>query len=264
MSNFQPFANIRLKHPYFGNSLSTVLSIVPSKKTAEFMKQVELVLKPDASGAQLFHSDNTEGLAAGLSMTDKLIFFVVANSPLFWQVTELPMTGPSHKPLRFIIDEESIISDSVVMTHSTEVDPQAVTAAEAKPDNLVGTIEIDFEIEGELVKENYEIRFATRKVYWRYYFMSVDAINFSFCQVESTRREVLFSTPVSKKLENGGKAYESMSLSPILLSPRFDFSNYLIGDVLGLSSKLKLPTPDPNMLNREEDGRFVISMYVYV
>lgn len=267
-TTYTPFIKIELSHGYFGNAKIDMISIVPTKSTAEFMNQAELLHRPDAEGIQLFHSENSASLVATLPDTDKLTFFLQQTDPLFSIVTDLTIPRQGQGLLWFVNEDPKDDSENILLEHQLKEASQdtesATTLGEALPANLIGIIEIDFDPTGGLAVRNFGIRFEARSAYWRYQIMSGGDINLGLCQVKSTQKDVRFSDLRTKKLDNGSVAYESRSISPIPMSQRFSFSNRLAGEGLGIDQSISLPNADPAMVTMDEEDNFSVSLYVYL
>lgn len=263
MATYTPFIKIELSHGYFGNAKIDMVSIAPTKSTAEFMKQAEILQKPDAEGIQLFHSENTAGLVASLPDINKLTFFLLEDNPLFSVVTDLLVPQHDEGPLRFANEDAEDPSENILLVHTLE-QASTETDAEPLPANLVGLIEIDFDPTGGLAAKNFGILFEARSTHWHYQLMSGGDVNLPLCQVKSTRKDIRFSPLKMKKLDNGSVAFESRTTAPILMSQRLNFSNNLVGEGLGIDQKISLPNADASMVTMDEEGNFSVSLFVYL
>lgn len=267
MVTYTPFIKIELSHGYFGNARIDMISILPTKSTADFMKQANLLHRPDAEGIQLFHSENSASLIASLPDTDKLTFFLLEESPLFSVVTDLSIPKDNQGLLWFVNEDPEDLSENILLEHRLK----EITNSESNetptatlPQNLVGIIEIDFDPTGGLAKRNFGIRFEARSAIWRYQIMGGENINLGLCQVKSTQKSIHFSELRTKKLDNGSVAFESASISPIPMSQRFGFSNRLVGEGLGIDQSISLPNADPAMVTMDDEGNFSVSLFVYL
>lgn len=267
MATYTPFIKIELSHGYFGDAKIDMVSIVPTESTAEFMKQAEILQKPDAEGIQLFHSENSASLIASLPDTDKLTFFLLAEGPLFHTVTDITIPSPDHELLWFVKEDPEDDAENILLEprlKETTNSESNETPTATPPQNLVGIIEIDFDPTGGLAARNFGIRFEARSATWRYQIMSGEDINLGLCQVKSTQKSIHFSELRMKKLDNGSVAFESASISPILMSQRFGFSNRLIGEGLGIDQSISLPNAESSMVTMDDEGNFSVSLYVYL
>lgn len=268
MASYTPFIKIELSHGYFGNAKIDMVSIVPTKSTAEFMKEAEILQRPDSEGIQLFHSNNSGDLIASLPDTDKLTFYLLETDPLFRVVTDLTIPRNDQESLWFVNedpedDSENILLEQQVIKASDDSEDNR-TLSEPLPSNLIGVIEIDFDPTGGLAARNFGIRFEARAATWRYQIMGGENMNLGLCQVKSTQKDIHFSDLRTKKLDNGAIAFEAKTISPIPMSQRFSFSNRLIGEGLGIDQSISLPNADPAMVTMDEEGNFSVSLYVYL
>lgn len=268
MATYTPFIKVELSHGYFGHAKIDMISIVPTKSTAEFMKQAELLHRPDAEGIQLFHSENSASLVASLPDTDKLTFFLQQTDPLFSIVTDLTIPRHDQGSLWFVNEDPEDDSENILLEHQVKETSQdtesTTTLGEVLPANLIGIIEIDFDPTGGLGVRNFGIRFEARPASWRYQIVSGEDVNLGLCQVKSTQKDIRFSDLRMKKLDNGSVAFEAKTISPIPMSQRFSFSNRLVGEGLGIDQSISLPNGDPAMVTMDEEGNFSVSLYVYL
>lgn len=267
MATYTPFTKIELSHGYFGNARIDMVSIVPTKSTADFMKQANLLHRPDAEGIQLFHSENSASLIASLPDTDKLTFFLLAEDPLFSVVTDVAIPKDHQGSLWFVNEDPDDRSENILLEHrlrETSNSEADETQTAPLPHNLVGIIEIDFDPTGGLAARNFGIRFEARSAFWRYQIMGGDDINLGLCQVKSTQKSIRFAELRMKKLDNGSVAFESASISPIPMSQRINFSNRLVGEGLGIDQSISLPNADPALATMDEEGNLAVSLYVYL
>lgn len=273
-STYTPFSKIELSHGFCGEGNINFLSIQPTPETAAYLKQAEILGKQDSEGLQLFHSDNSAALLPTLPAKKKLTFFLLTNDPFFWGVTDINALSPGTEQYWFVFDEEdssaNVLLEEVVVSkpdpaESAEEDsiPER-SFLEGAPTNLVGVIEIGFDSSEGLAKRNFGIRFEARDVYWCYKFINSSDVNLALCQVTSSQKDIQFSALRAKKNDNGGSTFESTSLAPIPMSQRFTFSNRLEGEGLGIDSKIPLPTVDPQMVIKDDDGKYVVNLFVYL
>lgn len=268
MPSYTPFSKIELSHGYFGNARIDMVSIVPTRSTADFMEKAGLLHRPDAEGIQLFHTENSASLIASLPETNKLTFFLLQDNPLFHTVTDITIPSPDQELLWFVKEDPGDDAENILLEHqvikTSDDSENTRTLSEPLPTNLIGVIEIDFDPSGGLAARNFGIRFEARSATWRYQIMSGEDMNLGLCQVKSTQKDIRFSDLRTKKLDNGAIAFEAKTISPIPMSQRFSFSNRLIGEGLGIDQSISLPNADPAMVTMDEEGNFSVSLYVYL
>lgn len=229
-----PFNQVSLKHLFFKNEKMKDIQIIPTHRTRQLMKKMGIFFKANDTSLLLGYSGKTLMYLKDLPGKSKFAFTINNNNPYFQNITKLPAYIPNDKLLYFDnLNTQSNGKETILLHKSDFVEAENLihlkkSKFEFSLNNSLGIIHLYFDFkmlkeqeDKNNIKWNYEIRFANRSTFWRYYFIKSRFQKPPTFKISHPKNGIKFLPAQIKKLTNGTLAWEVTSQESIPLRENY-------------------------------------------
>lgn len=278
MQQFHKIIDLTIKHAYYRDGILPGTTLQPTADTKATIQQLGVIIKLIPTGLMMAVSNQKASTLGDEGAVFEFELYVA--NPLFYQITDLQNDDWAGKALLFDKTLASSQDGAVTLLHQEgQAGKSNVVEAESLEGfnpSSIGLVRLHIDAaslipdsDGNIPSKQYEIRFETRAVKWRYFLIS-DQLDESYSMV-ITHPQSSFSAFEKKQLVTGQGAWCSTSENTIPLHDQFTGQVSLDiqkDDMPALGTPISLPNVSAESIKGEAmpDGSVELfaDMYVYL